>query len=209
VIFILLSFVSYIYYYCSTLEWWVILHHRCKTPESEMKSMISLTRDTHSILDHFNLTHFPFSGSLFGAYRYKNPLPWDTDVDFFIRAEEIEKIDQTDFMAQFKQKGFDIFYSYRSGAYKIARDNADGDLYIFRNYSGTMQRIGLESYYFYFNYKMYHTFPADRIEPPLENVEFCGIQMKAPRGGLEFQKYFFGSDWYLEKKPHGCDNLGT
>ena len=43
--------------------------------------------------------------SLFGAYRYKNPLPWDTDVDFFVRAEEIEKIDQTEFMAQFKQKG--------------------------------------------------------------------------------------------------------
>ena len=33
--------------------------------------------------------------------------------------------------------------------------------------------------------------------------------IKAPRGGLEFQKYFFGSDWYLEKKPRGCDNLGT
>ena len=40
-------------------------------------------------------------------------------------------------------KGFDISYSYRSGAYKIARDSADGDLYFFRNYSGTMERIGL------------------------------------------------------------------
>ena len=151
------------------------------------------------------MVHFYYS--LFGAYRYRNPLPWDTDVDFFVRSEEIDNIDQNEFMSHFKQKHFDIFYSYRSGAYKISRDGADGDLYLFRNYSGTMKRIGLESYYFYFNYQMFHQFPADRIEGPLENVEFCGVQMKAPKGGLEFQKYFYGNDWHLEKKPQGCDDV--
>ena len=32
-----------------------------------------------------------FYCSLFGAYRYKNPLPWDTDIDFFLRAEELAR----------------------------------------------------------------------------------------------------------------------
>ena len=103
-----------------------------------------------------------FPCSLFGAYRYRNPLPWDTDVDFFLRAEELEKINITDFIHQFQQKGFNIFYSYWSGAYKIERRYAHGDLYIYKNYSGTMQRIGLESYVFFINYKMYYQFPAQR-----------------------------------------------
>ena len=149
-----------------------------------------------------------FPCSLFGAYRYRNPLPWDTDVDFFLRAEELEKINITDFMHQFQQKGFNIFYSYWSGAYKIERRYAHGDLYIYKNYSGIMQRIGLESYVFFINYKMYYQFPAERIEKPLEHVEFCGVQMNAPRGGLEFQKYLY-VDWNVEKKPKGCKNLGT
>ena len=111
-------------------------------------------------------------------------------------------------MQQFHQRGFDIFYSYWSGAYKIERKNAQGDLYIYKNYSGIMQRVGLESYVFFLNYQIYYKFPANRIEKPLENVEFCGIQMNAPRGGLEFQSYFY-YDWNIEKKPKGCKNLGT
>ena len=110
---------------------------------------------------------FFFSSSLFGAYRYQNPLPWDTDVDIFLRAEEIEKIDNAALVAQFKEKGFNIFYSYRSGAYKIDRDAAHGDFMLYKNYSGSMKRIGIESYYAYFNYEMHHKFPADTIETPL------------------------------------------
>ena len=51
-------------------------------------------------------------------------------------------------------------------------------------------------------------FPAESLIKPLESVEFCGIQMDAPRGGLEIQKYFF-KEWNVEKKPKGCKNLGT
>ena len=125
-----------------------------------------------------------------------------------MRSEEIEKIDQEALIAKFKQKRFAIYYSYRSGAYRIERNNAHGDLLIFRNYSGTMKRTGLNSYYFYLSLRQ-HSFPADTIEPPLETVEFCGIKMMAPRGGLEFQKIHYGNDWYTEKKPKGCPNLGT
>ena len=63
---------------------------------------------------------------------------------------------------------------------------------------------------------------ANKVTSKILNYIFCIEQIqllsnskaevtliKAPRGGLEFQKYFFGSDWYLEKKPTGCDNLGT
>ena len=53
-----------------------------------------------------------------------------------------------------------------------------------------------------------YRFPAERLIKPLESVEFYGIHMEAPRGGLEIQKYFF-NEWNLEKKPKGCKKLGT
>ena len=52
---------------------------------------------------------------------------------------------------------------------------------------------------FYLSLRHY-IFPADSIEPPLEIVEFCGIRMMAPRGGLEFQKIHYGNDWYTKKE---------
>ena len=69
---------------------------------------------------------------------------------------------------QDRHKGFNNFYNYWSGFYKIERGYAHGDLYIYKNYSGTMKRIGLESNYFFIKYKMYYQFPAERIEKPLE-----------------------------------------
>ena len=56
------TLILWIYFYCSSLEWWAILHNRCETPENEMKAMQSLTKETHLILEHFNLTHFPMGG---------------------------------------------------------------------------------------------------------------------------------------------------
>ena len=100
--------------------------------------------------------NFIFCCSLFGAYRYKNPLPWDTDIDFFLRAEELEKINKTAFIEKFIQKGIDIEYSNYKGIYKIERESAQGDLYIYKNYSGTMQRVGVESYLSFISYHLYY-----------------------------------------------------
>ena len=51
-----------VYLYCSTIEWWKIKHDRCKTPEDEMEDLKLLVKDTHKVLDYFNLTHFPMGG---------------------------------------------------------------------------------------------------------------------------------------------------
>ena len=59
-------------------------------------------------------------------------------------------------MKQFKDKDIDIYYSYYKGIYKIKRDDAHGDLYVFKNYSGMMQRIGLESYISFISYHIYY-----------------------------------------------------
>ena len=128
-------------------------------------------------------------------------------MDLLLRAEELDKIDEDAMLAQFRSKGIEIFYRPWFGAYRITRRKARGDLMIFRNTSGTMNRVGIESYVFYVNYQKHHIFPSRLIEGPLPRVKFCGVEMHAPRGGLEFQKYHYRDDWWLEKKPLGCDDI--
>ncbi len=90
------------------------------------------------------------------------------------------------------------------GGYRVTRGKARGDLMVFRNFSGTMKRVGIESYLFSLNYKMHHSFPARLIEKPLPTSEFCGLNFSVPRNGIEIQRYHYPHDWWLEKKPTGC-----
>lgn len=130
-------------------------------------------------------------------------------MDLFLREEELNKINEEAFVSKFKSKGIEIFYRPWFGAYRITRGRARGDLMIFKNYSGTMNRIGIESYVFYQNYRKHHIFPSRFIEGALPKVNFCGIEMPVPKGGLEFQKYHYQGDWWLEKKPFGCDGTAS
>lgn len=207
-------FVFSVYYVLNSWSWsWYLYSNKgkvvCRIPEGEMQELINLTKDAHYILSSFNLTHFPIYGSLFGAYRYQNPLPWDTDVDLLLRAEELDNIDEDSLLSEFRKKGIEIFYRPWFGAYRITRNRARGDLMIFKNFSGTMNRIGVESYVFYLNYQKHHIFPSKMIESPLPTVKFCGVEMQSPKGGIEFQKYHYHNDWWLEKKPKGCNGADS
>ena len=67
--------VCYIYYFLNEQSWSWYLHSaekniRCQTPIEEMRDLIQLTRDTHIILDSYNLTHFPIYGRLVYFYIY-------------------------------------------------------------------------------------------------------------------------------------------
>ena len=145
-----------------------------------------------------------FYFSLFGALRYKNPLPWDTDVDILIRHEELQGMEETVFIDEFNKKNITIYYRPWFGAYRITRDKARGDLMIFKNNSNSMNRVGLESYAFFINYRNFHVFPARLIKKPLPQRVFCGVNFSVPRNGLEIQKYHYRQDWWLEKLPKGC-----
>ena len=144
--------------------------------------------------------------SLFGAIRYGKPLPWDNDVDLLLRDEELQKIDEDKFLEEFKKRNIKIFFRPWFGAYRITRGKARGDLMIFKDYSGTMNRVGIESYAFFINYWKHHIFPADLAKKPLPTIEFCGVNMSAPRYGIEIQKFHYRKDWWLEKKPGGCSD---
>ena len=103
-------------------------------------------------------------------------------------------------------KGMDIHYSSWGGFYRVTSRNARADLMIFDAFAdnGYMERVGLESYIFFINYRKMHTFPSELIEKPLPTMMFAGIPMPVPQGGLEIQKYHYPYDWWKESKPIGC-----
>ena len=145
-----------------------------------------------------------FYSSLFGAYRYKNPLPWDQDVDLLLRREEMDHVNEYAFVNEFKKRRIRIIYRPWAGSYKIFLRNAQVDMFLFRNYSGTIRRTGIESYVFFVNHRNFHSFPSKYLEGALPQIEFCGVLMSAPRGGITVQQYLYRDDWLVEKRPRGC-----
>ena len=145
-----------------------------------------------------------FHFSLFGAYRYNNPLPWDQDVDLLLRREEMDQVDEGEFVDEFKRRGIRIIYRPWAGSYKIFKRKAQVDMFLFKNFSGTIRRTGIESYVFFVNHRNFHSFPSKYIEGNLPQIEFCGVLMSAPQEGINVQQHLYRDDWLVEKRPRGC-----
>ena len=184
----------------------IVGSHPCMTPEVEMNDLKSLASDSHAVMDEFKLTHFLVYGSLWGALRYKDPLPWDNDFDMGLLQDEMQHINEDQFLQAFKKKNINIYYRYWLGTYRVTRGKARGDLMVFRKtyLSDDMCRTGLEPWFFFVNHNRYHRFPSRLVKQPLPRVKFAGTDMPVPHEGVEIQKHFYPHDWQTETKPSGC-----
>ena len=150
---------------------------------------------------------FPyFFFSLWGALRYNAPLPWDTDLDIGVLRNDLEHLPRDKLEYTLASKGMDIHYSSWGGFYRVTMGNVRADLMIFDAFadSGNLERVGVESYVFFINYKKMHAFPSELVQKPLPTMSFGGIAMPVPHDGLEIQKYHYPYDWWEERKPVGC-----
>lgn len=201
-----------IYYHYSVASWnWYANEksngqsHPCMTPSNEMDDLKELIRDVNEVLDGLKLTHVLIYGSLWGALRYNNPLPWDNDLDMALMYDEVKEIDVADFVRAFHKKNINIYYRLWHGTYRVQRDTARGDLMVFRKtIFDNMCRTGIETWLFFINHKQFHTFPASLMEKPLPVTLFAGVNISIPRSGIEIQKHFYPHDWWREMKPVGC-----
>ena len=146
-----------------------------------------------------NFFHLFFS--LWGALRYKNPLPWDYDFDFGIIHADLTKVREENIFKAFESNGIKIIYRPYAGNYRVSKGGAEGDLMIFRNNNGVMQRVGFESYLLFVHYRKFHSFPANLVEKPLPGLEFAGENISAPHRGIELQKYLYPTSWWKVVKP--------
>ncbi|XP_065659349.1 ribitol 5-phosphate transferase FKRP isoform X3 [Hydra vulgaris] len=180
---------------------------RCNNTMAEMKELRELILDTHYTLNLFKVTHFLAYGSLWGALRYNDIIPWDYDFDFGIVQEDIQSLDADKMIDAFIKKDIKLEYSAYGGFYKVRRHNVSGDLMVFSEYyqDGIMRRTGFESWIFFIQYRWYHQFPSYLIKKPLPLHQFIGKDLPVPRDGIEIQKHFYPNNWWKETIPEGCN----
>ena len=137
---------------------------------------------------------------------YKNPLPWDYDMDVGIRYEDLEDINIEDLFKEFNKRGIRIEYRPYAGIYKLWKGTITGDIIIFRDYynNGIMRRIGIESWLLFGHYRYYQQFPKRLVEKPLPLMTFAGFNYSVPREGIEIQKYLYPRNWWKEIVPPDC-----
>lgn len=213
---LVLFIVAFLYYTLSirSYSWYVgrkkLINdpgHPCVTPEKDMKALRELGSDIHAVLTDLKLTHVLIYGSLWGALRYEDPVPWDNDIDMLLLDVEVNKLDFGVIKDKFEARGMKIWYRLWLGTYRVTRgDFARADLMIFRHtYIGnSMCRTGLEPWILFVNHFRFHTFPAYLIEQPLATRRFAGVNISIPNNGIEIQKHFYPYDWWKEVKPRGC-----
>ena len=116
----------------------------------------------------------------------------------------MDLINEGAFVKEFENRGIRIIYRPWAGSYKIFQRNSQVDMFLFKNFSGTIRRTGIESYLFFVNHRNFHSFPSKYIEGRLPEIEFCGVVMSAPQQGISVQQYLYRDDWLIERRPRGC-----
>lgn len=180
----------------------------CQNSDLEMEELLDLAYKVHKILDDMKIRHWLMYGSIWGAFRIGQPLPWDNDVDIGFEGEgRFAEMTLTEFLAPFKTAGFKVVNKWtQSGTIVIHNEGLrlSLDLFAFYNDGGTMRRTGLESWFFAINYRTYHSFPAKLVEAELPQVKFGFFNISIPKGGIEIMKHLYPYNWWKEVRPAGC-----
>jgi len=179
--------------------------HHCYNSKEDADDLLYLIQVTHKILNKYELDPFLCYGSLWGALRLNNPLPWDYDFDVGILYDDIQKVNTDDIQNDFRKAGIEFFYQRWSGNYKVKKGKMTGDLMLYVKQRGMIHRIGIESWLCFVHYRYYHIFPLRLIEKPLPKLQFGNVAYSVPREGIELQKYLYPSSWKKVVSPKGCN----
>jgi len=180
---------------------------KCKFTKEEKRKTLQVAYEVHQILDELHLDHWLMYGSILGALRYQEPLPWDYDVDYGIRGEQFTPEIKTRFYNMLTEKGIRIIDGlWKASAVYCRRSSAMVDVVLFTEYSdGMMKRRGWVPWLLFLNYRYFHSYPAKLVKSPLPTSKFGFFNVPVPRDGNEITKYLYRDDWWKEVKPVGCD----
>lgn len=182
----------------------------CSETDEYQAILMDLAYKTSKILDSMEVEHWLMFGSLWGPLRgIPGPLPWDFDVDYGINGSGIfNNLTLEEFKARFSAAGMRVFDKLGSSGSLTLRPQNSGasvDINIYYDYGGTMMKTGYETWLFYFNYRLYHTFPTRLVQKPLPKVKFGFFNVSVPREGIEIMKYLYRFNWWKVVKPVGCE----
>lgn len=176
---------------------------KCGVSDAGRRHLINMTDEVRQIFDQMRIVHWLFYGSLWEIRRLKFPLMWGGSVDIGVLVNRaFTNKTWGEFLAPFEAAGLIVSGNkeqlFTKGSMNFRR-NPFQDLsikvYSFYNSNGVVQRMGLQSWLFFINYKKYHTFPSSFLEPALPRVRFGTLDIHVPRGGLEILRYIYPTHW--------------
>eukprot|EP01135_Chromosphaera_perkinsii_P002707 Nk52_evm75s226 gene=Nk52_evmTU75s226 len=212
---VFILFALKIYYDLNLMNWaWYASSNTneevvCYVPKEDYEALLELAHNLNRWLTSLKARNWLVYGSLIGALRNNNPVPWDTDVDIGVYRPDLLKYTEEEIKESVEK--FDMrleYYSIWGGFYRIVnkKGNARSDVMLYDDNwnSEWMQRTGFEAWIFFLNYRTYHRLPAKLLEAPLPSVPFGGEKMHVPRMENEALKYQFPHNWWKEVRPPGC-----
>jgi hypothetical protein len=147
-----------------------------------------------TILEKYGIRHWLEGGSLLGAVRSGDIIPWDSDVDIGVYEEDIPKLPIFDTCSKHgpvkDERDFVWEKALEGNFYRVhfsPTNRIHVDIFPFYSQNGTMTKD-----YWFPSHPQDRPFPESFIIP-LKKMPFIGIQTFVPNNPREFLEYKFGS----------------
>ena len=202
---ILLLICYYIMWVMSHGKGWLTAPSICSHSDLQLEENMDLARDVNKLLGSHNIQHFLCYGSLWGALKFNNPLPWDGDVEFCVLNDDLDNIEEATLYRLFRSEGMTLSYSVTTGIYHVTRRLGKVDLVLFSLSEDYvfLQRIGISNLMISDDGTK-EKFPSALAAPPLPEIKFGDSMFPVPREGKTIQKYFHQDVQEGQNEPKGC-----
>lgn len=141
------------------------------------------------ILESKKITYFLADGTLLGAVREKDFIPWDDDVGLWMRAEEFQP-SHSSLAKSLEARGFEVFRGHRRNPkLNIFKYGEKFELTAWKKKGKWRTRWGLKV-------------PGYLLEE-VDQIELRGRSYPCPRPPEEFLEHRYGTDWQTPKVGRG------
>lgn len=176
------------------------------TPPCCLEHLRETTRHVVRILEKCGMRYWLEGGSLLGAARYEDIIPWDYDVDIGIYRDDIEKCEwlkNARKQSIVDTKGFVWEKAKEGDFFRVQFSNTNHlhvDLFPFYSRDGIMTKDT-----WFMNHKQDAEFPEHYLMPFI-TIKFIGIYVSAPNNIRDFLELKFGKK-VIEKPEYPAPHI--
>ncbi len=160
----------------------LLLGEKVLDPEISRTNLV----DFKKVMDKHKIRYGFMYGTLLGAVRDGNFIPWDEDVDIFVLDEDRMKVYNALF--DFEKIGFKVARQQNDGELlSVIRDNEYIDMYFYRKTYNNKRR------------SCDYAVVASHLEN-VETIDFLGMDFYIPSNPEKLLITLYGEDWHIPQK---------